>query len=346
MPIPTAPLLVVQGGAGSGKSTVIDAISQQVEKILRTTGDDPSSPYIIRAAFTDTAAANIRGQTMHNAFSFNFGNEFMSLGDKSRDKRRTLLENLQLVIIDEYSMIKADMIYQLDLRLKELKQKPHVPFGGVSVILFGDILQLRPVRSRYIFEEPLSESFQLTYHLDSIWNKFKVILLTKNHRQGEDKEFADMLNRIRIGNILQEDIEKLKERVRPINHPDIPTDALVVTCKNQAVNEINQKKLDLIEEQEYQIEADVKTRTQKSLKIYTDASGAVRNTPLQKTLKLKVGARVMLTFNINTCDSLTNGTFGTIIGFEVDDKNDIVRVIVCFDNEISGQERRKNHTHL
>ena len=124
---------------------------------------------------------------MHNAFSFNFGNEFLSLGDKSRDVRRTMLENLQLVIVDEYSMIKADMIYQLDLRLKELKQKPNIPFGGVSVFFFGDILQLRPVRSRFIFEEPLSESFHLAYHLDSIWNKFQVIMLKTNHRQGEDR---------------------------------------------------------------------------------------------------------------------------------------------------------------
>ena len=184
--VPKAPLLIVQGGAGTGKSTVIDAISQQVEKILRTSGDNPLCPYIIRAAFTGTAAANIMGQTLHNAFSFNFGNEFLTLGDKARDQRRSLLENLQLVIIDEYSMIKSDMLYQLDLRLKELKQKPTLPFGGISVFLFGDILQLRPVRSRYIFEEPLSESYHLSFLLDPLWQKFDVILLTENHRQGED----------------------------------------------------------------------------------------------------------------------------------------------------------------
>ena len=72
-------------------------MSQQVEKILRTSGDNPNCPYIIRAAFTGTAAANIQGQTMHSAFSFNFGNEYLSLGDKSRDERRTMLENLKIV---------------------------------------------------------------------------------------------------------------------------------------------------------------------------------------------------------------------------------------------------------
>ena len=73
---------------------------------------------------------------MHNAFSFSFGNEFLSLGDKSRDEKRKILENLQIVIIDEYSMIKSDMLYQLDLRLKEIKQRSDIPFGGVSVFLF------------------------------------------------------------------------------------------------------------------------------------------------------------------------------------------------------------------
>ena len=71
-----------------------------------------------------------------------------------------MLQNLQVIIIDEYSMIKADMLYQLDLRLKELKQREDLPFGGVDVFLFGDILQLRPVRARYVFEEPQNQSFK------------------------------------------------------------------------------------------------------------------------------------------------------------------------------------------
>ena len=79
----------------------------------------------------------------------------------------------------------------------------------------------------------------------------------------------------------------------PKNHPDIPNGAPVVTCKNTAVNAINEKKLDLIDEMEYVVEATVRSHTQKkNIKPYTDATGTVRNTPLQKTLKLKVGARV------------------------------------------------------
>ena len=120
------PLLTVQGGAGSGKSMVIDIVSQHVEKILREPGDNPNHPYILKLAFTGTAAANIQGQTLHSAFSFNFGNTFISLNDKARDNKRIVLENLMFILIDEYSFIDSDMLYKLDLRLKELKQKPTV----------------------------------------------------------------------------------------------------------------------------------------------------------------------------------------------------------------------------
>ena len=188
-----APLVVIQGCAGSGKSHVIDAMTQQMEKIIRSEGDDPTHPYILKAAFTGTAASNIKGQTLHNAFSFKFGNEFTSLSDKSRDERRKLLENLKVIIIDEYSMLPSDMIYLIDLRLKEITQRKTVPFGGVAVFLFGDILQLKPVKARYAFEEPKCESYWLSHAADSLWEKFDVVMLNTNHRQGEDRKYADVL---------------------------------------------------------------------------------------------------------------------------------------------------------
>ena len=317
-----------------------------MEKIFRKPGDNPSHPYMLKVAFTGTAAANIKGQTLHSAFSFSFGNEFFSLGDKSRDEKRTILENLMAVIVDEYSMIKADMLYQLDLRLKEIKERTDLHFGGVAVFFFGDLLQLRPVRARYIFEEPMCEKYQLSFLADPLWEKFDIVMLIQNHRQGEDKDYADMLNRIRVGNLQDYDIKQLEERVRPVNHPDIPKDALVVTCKNADVNQINEERLSDIDMPEYFIEASTKSQTQKSIKAYTDSSGAIRNTPLQKILKLKVRSRVMLTFNIDTCDSLTNGTFGEILGFEFYKFGNVAQVIVNFDNGECGKERRKNFIEL
>ena len=169
---PKPPLVVVHGGAGCGKSFVINLMTQWQERILRTSGDDPNQPYILKCAFTGKAASIIEGQTLHHAFSFSFGNEFFSSNDKTRDKRRRSLKNLKILVIDEFSMVKADMLYQLDLRLKELKENYDVPFGGVAIFLFGDLLQLRPTAARFIFDEPSNEQFQISHALDSLWDKF------------------------------------------------------------------------------------------------------------------------------------------------------------------------------
>ena len=117
---PIAPLIMIHGGAGSGKSTLIKTIAQYVTYILKRDGDDPDCPYLLLSAFTGTAAANIEGQTLHTLFSFNFGVEFMSLSDKMRDEKRNLYKNLKLLIIDEISLVDADMLYKIDLRLREI----------------------------------------------------------------------------------------------------------------------------------------------------------------------------------------------------------------------------------
>ena len=134
--------MIVLGGAGSGKSTVINILKQWIHLILKKEGDDPSLPYVIVTAPTGTAASNVRGQTLHSAFGFNFGNKHYSLSDKKRDEMRSLLTNLRVLIIDEMSMIKSDMLYQLDLRLRQITQKKNKLFGGISVFLFETALAL------------------------------------------------------------------------------------------------------------------------------------------------------------------------------------------------------------
>ena len=139
--LPNAPNVMIHGGAGSGKSTVINLLKQWIHLILQTPGDDPDCPYILVTAPTGTAAANIRGLTLHSAFGFNFGNDYFSLSDKKRDEKRSLLKNLKFVIIDEISMVKSDLLYQLDMRLREVTQKVDKLFGGVAIFAFGDLLQ-------------------------------------------------------------------------------------------------------------------------------------------------------------------------------------------------------------
>ena len=182
--------------------------------------------------------------------------------------------------------------------------------------------------------------------IESLWEKFDIVLLRKNHRQGEDRQYADILNRLRIGLVTEEDTELLETRVKAVNDQDIPREALVVLCTNVEVNKVNEDRLNSIEEPEYIIEAIFKTSTQKQCKPRVDRSGAIYGTPLQKTLKLKVGAKVMLTYNIDTCDSLTNGAFGEVLGYNFVKETEIKEVYVHFYDKDCGKERRKNYVDL
>ena len=141
-------------------------------------------------------------------------------------------------------MVKADMLYQLDLRLQEIKEKIGIPFGGISIICFGDILQLQPVCGKYIFDRPQNSAYHLTYELDSRWHKLQVINLEVNHRQGNDKNYAEMLNRIREGKQTKADIEKLRERIRQPGHPDLNEVSLYIVCKKKECARINTQYLD------------------------------------------------------------------------------------------------------
>ena len=337
---PTPPLLVVHGGAGCGKSFVINLMTQWQEHILRRPGDDPHQPYILKCAFTGTAASIIQGQTLHHAFSLSFGNEFFSLSDKIRDQRRSMLKNLVILVIDEFSMVKSDMLYQLDLRLKELKEVNDVPFGGVAVFLFGDLLQLRPTAARFIFEEPSNEQFQIANAIESLWDKFEVINLLKNHRQGSDKEYADVMNRMRVGRLTDDDIKLLESRVMKSDDPNLPKDAIFLSAVNDDVNRVNDGRLEAMDGNLLSITAVISNKTLKKNKPSITSAGTIKNTPLQYNLKLKVGARVMLTFNLDTSDGLTNGALGEVIGYDISTEGRIKTIYVNFDDKRIGKNKR------
>ena len=136
------------------------------------------------------------------------------------------------------------MFYKIDLRLREIMQKP-VPFGNVAVIVLGDPMQMRPISGRYIFHCPRNQQFLLTYELDSLWKKFDCLTLEINHRQGDDRKYAETLNRIRVGEEIEDDIQILKDKVRNEKHLDIRNaeEALYIYGTNQKVNQMNKKKL-------------------------------------------------------------------------------------------------------
>ena len=339
---PVAPLVIVHGGAGTGKSTIIDALSQSMERIFRKPGDDPSHPYLIKAAFTGNAAFIVQGQTLHSAFNFPYGNQILSLSDKIRDQRRTLLKNLRAVIIDEMSLVKSDMLYQLHFRLMKDIFQNELPFGGVAVFVLGDILQIEPVKGSPIYSAPRDQRLMLCHAVDDLWKRFTVINLNINHRQGDDKVYADLLNRVRIGQQTQEDFAKLKTRVFKKDDVAIPTNALYISGTNAEVNRINGLRINKLEGKEQVFVASVFSDTKGYFKPNIDKKGDVNGTTLPYKLCLKQNCRVMLTYNLDVCDSLTNGSQGEVIGFEFHNDGGIKYILVKFDEKESGKERRKS----
>ena len=336
---------IVLGGAGSGKSTVINILKQWIHLVLKKEGDDPSLPYVIVTAPTGTAASNVRGQTLHSAFGFNFGNKHYSLSDKKRDEIRSLLINLQVVIIDEISMIKSDMLYQLDLRLREVTQKRNKLFGGLSIFLFGDIMQLRPCQGSFIFDEPTCKDYLHAYLCQTHWHSFDVLLLEENHRQGEDHEYAEILNRIRVGIHNDTDLDLLRTRVRPDGHPDLHG-AMYVACTNSTVLKMNEIRLKELKTQLYEVEAKNIHPTIKNFKPKVESKGTVGGTAFLQTLRLKIGSRVMLIHNIDVLDGLSNGSRGELIAVEKDAKGNVDRLIIKFDEEYQGAQKRSRNLRI
>ena len=323
-------------------------MSQYIHKILRKEGDDPDCPYVLLAEFTGSAASNISGQTLHTLFYFNFGAGYQSLNDQNRDKKRILYKNLKVLIIDEIYLVEPDMLYKIDLRLREITQRNH-PFGNVAIFALGDIMQIKPVMGRYIMQCPVNKQFWLAFEVDSLWHKFECITLEVNHRQGEDKEYANILNRIRVGQETPEDIQKLKERVRNENRPEIQkeTDALYIFGTNINVNKLNNRRLKQLKGEEQEIMAICLHKSIKRFKPTVDkGSGTVQKTPFQMELKVKIGAKVMLTYNVDTSDGLTNGARGDLLGIIKDEKGNASKLIVKFEVESHGKERRRTNQQI
>ena len=308
-------------------------------EILMKEGDDPCCPYIVLSSFTGAASANINGQTLHSLFGFKFGHAFLSMPDKQRSEKRSLFKNLKCVIVDEISMVSADLFYNLDLRLREITMVDDI-MGGLSVFVFGDLFQLRPPKARYVFEEPKNKEHAVAYRLRNLWRQFTVVQLEENHRQGEDKEYGDLLNRVRVGAHTEEDIELLKTRETPEDDP-VLNDAIHIYGTNAKVNARNEAKLKEIPGELITVKAKNESRT---IKTFTkDKAGCIRNTPFQAVLKLKISAEVVLVHNLDTLDGLTNGARGVLVAVEKKD-GAVKRMLVKFHNPEHGRGRRERET--
>ena len=339
--------IIGHGGAGAGKSTVIHLVSKWCHTILAKSGDDIECPYVIKTAFTGTAASNIEGQTLHTSFGFNFDNKHYSLSDKKRDEKRLLFKNLKILIIDEISMVKADMLYQLDLKLQELKERIGVPFGGVAILLFGDMMQLRPVLGAFAFEKPKNPDYHATFALENRWEMFQVINLEINHRQGGDKDYADILNRIRIGEMSEDDINMLRTRIRPKDHPDLKEANIFIVPTRKVCADFNNDYLNTINGDEIILTAIHYHATQKKFKPFIEKKeGAIGTTSFLDEIKVKIGSKIILIHNIDTSDGLTNGQLGTILSIIGTTEGKPDKLVIQLKNPEAGIANRRRFPNI
>lgn len=286
--------IILSGAAGTGKS-------YQVRRIIEKFGKNKN---IALTSTTGIAATNINGQTLHS---------FLNLGMVKSDNvkkevsriifnpwaRWEEVQKTDILIIDEISMCDGFLFDIVEEVLREIR-KTSEPFGGVQVILVGDCYQLPPVESKTkgFFFESSSYAF----------GNFKPVLLKKVYRQN-DKKFISCLNRIRIAEHTEQDIDFLQKRQFPeLNYALLDTTCLYPT--NSEADILNNYRLNELEcSKEICLKSKDKNYTNPNLTgIKKDFNKFMRAPEL---LKLRPGARVILLNNLNVKKGLCNGSIGT-----------------------------------
>lgn len=204
------------------------------------------------------------------------------------------MSDLQLLIIDEISMVGSDMLLQIHNRLCEITGK-NKPFGNISILALGDFFQLSPVGQKFVFEEP--SDILARFH-GNLWkDNFKLCKLTKIVRQEKDNRFGETLHRIRLGKHTDCDMELLRSRSISKNCNDYPHNSLHVFATNAQVLNHNLHKLQSLGKPIILIPAiDKKPAV---LKDYTPVDDARYTGGLPRVLELAINAKVMVTRNLN-----------------------------------------------
>ncbi|KAI8496727.1 hypothetical protein Bbelb_253820 [Branchiostoma belcheri] len=339
--------IFLTGGAGTGKSHLIKCICYEATRLLQQTQENPDSVSVLLAAPTGTAAFNIGGSTIHHAFHLMCkSKDFQDLSESTVNAMRAQYESLKIVIVDEVSMVDKPLMKFIHLRLRQLRQgRQNALFGNVSILAVGDMYQVPPVKGISLYKERDRD-------ISDLWNpNFEVVELEEIMRQKDDAAFAKLLNRMRVkrkkDKLSDEDDEVLSSRVLSVDFEadDYPKDALHIFSTNIAVAEHNDKMLRLRCPDVRCFEASdfVKDPTTGSMKRRDLARGGKDDLP--DVVKVGVGARVMLSRNVNVADGLVNGAFGTVSGVAggQDDAREVATVFVQFDNPKMGAlERQKS----
>lgn len=284
--------LFVTGKAGTGKSTFLEYFRQNT-----------STNHIILAP-TGVAAIKCKGKTIHSFFGF--PHRVVEDKDIKKIKDVELIKKLDVLLVDECSMVRADILDAINKSL-QFNRKNQIPFGGVQIVLIGDLFQLPPVISeaRDILEELYPEG-QFFFNSNIFYNtKFEIFEFSKIFRQSE-KKFVNLLNKIRICEIENNELNEINRRV--ISNEDIYPENTIILCPTNAkVDEINEENLNNLDAKSYEYVGKI------------SGSFKDKELPAEKYLRLKVGAQVMILKNdLENPRRWVNGTIAKVHHLEKD----------------------------
>ena len=339
----------LSGPGGVDKSHVIKLIQSDTIKLIRQSGAvEPDDVLVLLTAPTGVAAFNVNCMTLHSAFLLG-RSKYSGFQPLSNDRVNTLrakLSKLVLLIIDEVSMVGANMLLEIHKRLQQIKAVlPHVMFGGVSILAVGDLYQLPPVGQPLLFST-VNDSYAQLYKSGSLWqDEFEMLELDEVMRQRGDSAFAELLCRVRTDSCTEADIATLESRVVNPDSPDYPCEALHVYRLNADVDEHNEHMLSKLppSNTRYEIKAkDAMTGQTKHIDMSTLSTKRTETGGLHGVLKIACGARVMLTTNVDVSDGLVNGARGELVHIVTNNSNEVTHVLVKFDNEQVGMQARQS----
>ncbi len=290
------------GKAGTGKSTFLQYFTGTTRK-----------KYVVLAP-TGIAAVNAGGQTLHSFFHLPFkpmlrDDPEVSTPENLRKRMKyssnfvKMLKSLDVIIIDEVSMVRADTIDFIDRLLRVYCGKRNLPFGGKQMLLVGDVFQLEPVITGDVFDALGHEYPDGMFFFNAhVFRQMSLVSieLTKSYRQN-DVDFINMLDRIRVGRPTADDLLRLNQRVAPPEAKDAEF-TMTLATKRDIVSSINESHLAALPSRLCTYEGEIKDD-------FPDNS-----LPTDKTLELKLDAQVVFVKN-DMEHRWVNGTIGKVVDF-------------------------------
>ena len=278
----------ITGKAGTGKSTFLEYLRANTAKS------------IVVLAPTGVAALNVHGQTIHSFFKFKPNITLDTVRVLPNSSRQDIYKNLNLIVIDEISMVRADLLDCIDKFLRLNRNQNSRPFGGVQMVFIGDLYQLPPVvkynerklfssmyKSPYFFDAKSFEALQMQF-----------IELQKNYRQS-DAKFIAVLNAIRSNSINEQHLDMINKRFDPDFTPPEGSRYVTLATTNSIADRINLKELEKLKSPKYVYTAEVKGDIEDN------------SFPNDKELILKLGTQVML-LNNDPDGRWVNGSIGIV----------------------------------